>query len=1075
MVGFRIKTPVVGMPVWVVMTVAAAFCKGESNESSQVEYNRDVRPILAEHCFRCHGADAKARKADLRLDQREDAIAKKAIAPHDPAHSGLLDRITTTDPEEVMPPKEEPVKLTGKEIALLKKWVTEGAAYQKHWAFIPPVQGPIPTEGDGGEGSMNPVDAFVVSALKGKGLKPAPPAAPEQWLRRVTFALTGLPPSLEAVDSFIADPSPKGKERVVEQLLASPAYGEHFAQDWLDVARYADSYGRHEDGDMVAWPWREWVINAFNKNLPYDQFVKWQTAGDLLPDPTREQLVATAFNRLSPQSNESGNDPVEFRLDQVSDRVRVNGLAFMGLSVECAKCHDHKYDPITQKEYWQMAAMFDNIDENGVYSQFCPKAVPSPSLVLPTDSQRIRTEALKWQVMAIEKELTVIKEQVRPEYDAWIAANGIPGEPKPGFWNKVKGWFGDGEPNPWNKQAKGWLDFEEMPKKSKELRNRANSKRPAHLRTKMEMVESPAGKGVLFKGDDEIEMPLLGVYHRYEPFSFALWLQPKEHRDRAVVVSWSRGGIDDGRGYEVLLQNEVPEFALMHFHPGNECRIRAKKALPLNQWTHLAVSYDGSSRAEGLRIYLNGEAVEVEVVEDHLHKDIVRREEWGDIDRDQIQFALGGRYHDNPLKNCAVDEFYVFGRALSSGEAKHLARVSARADDWYEWWLQTKCGRWKDMAHHAMLLRKKLTDVVDDTLEMMVMEEKKERRPAFVRLRGDYRQPADEILPGTPAEVMPFPDSLPKNRLGFAQWLTSKQHPLTARVEVNRLWQQVFGAGLVRTPQDFGTRGEMPTHPELLDWLACDFMNHGWDVKRLLRLLVLSDTFAQDATPADPALLETDPENRLLARGPRTRLTAEEVRDQALMVSGLLCTQIGGPSVHTYMPREAYRDAALQQPFMLGTGNELHRRSLYSFWRRTLPPPELAAFDAPSREFCVVKREKTTSPSQALMLLNQTQFVEAQRVLAEKLVRELPEDGVARCNKAFRLLISRAPTEKEMEVLTHLVDRQREFFTQHAADAKTLLTANGDVPADPKLPPVEVAATTMMVRALMSHDEALNR
>lgn len=1045
--------------------------EGETVGSSKIEFNRQIRPILSEHCFRCHGADARARKAELRLDVRDEAVAKKAILPGDTDHSSLVERITTHDPDDVMPPKDEPLKLTDAEKDLLQRWISQGAEYQKHWAFIPPIKVPVPT----GDLGCDPVDAFVFSALKTKGLKPAPPAAPEQWLRRVTFALTGLPPTLEALDAFVSDRSGPARQRVVQQLLNSPAYGEHFAKEWLDAARYADSYGRHEDGDMVVWPWRDWVINAFNRNLPYDQFVQWQTAGDLMPNATREQMVATAFNRLSPQSNESGNDPVEFRLDQVSDRVRVNGLAFMGLSVECAKCHDHKYDPITQKEYWEMAAMFDNIDENGVYSQFCPKAVPSPSMLLPTDAQRIRLEALKWQVAAIEKELDVIKDQVRPDYAAWLAANGIPGEPKAGFWNNLKDWFGDAETNPWKRQAKAWLEFEEIPKKSKELRNRANSKRPAHLRTKMEQVDSPAGKGVLFKGDDEIELPALGVYHRYDAFSFAMWLQPREHRDRAVLVSWSRGGIDDGRGYEVLLQNEVPEFALMHFHPGNEIRIRAKQSLPLNAWTHLAVSYDGSSRAEGLRIFINGDPVAVEVVEDHLHKDIIRRPEWGDIDRDQIQFALGGRYHDNPLKECAVDEFQVFSRMLSAGEAKHLAGVSASAEDWYDWWLQTKCERWKDMAHHAMLLRKKLTDGVNDVLEIMVMEDKQVPRPGFVRVRGDFRQPSEPVQPGTPSQVMPFPDTLPRNRLGFAQWLTSRDHPLTARVAVNRIWQQVFGAGLVRNPQDFGTRGELPTHPELLDWLACDFMDHGWDVKRLVRMLALSECFAQGVVPANQETLQSDPENRLLARGFQARLTGEEVRDQALAISGLLCKDVGGPSVHTYMPHEAYRDAALQQPFVLDEGEKLHRRSLYSFWRRTLPPPELSAFDAPSREFCVVKREKTTSPAQALMLLNQTQFVEAQRVMAESLVREFPQDVMTRCARAFRLLVSRNPTEQESAVLLRLLGRQREFFSQHMDQATTLLTSNGQAPVDGTLPAVEVAATTLMVRALMSHEESLNR
>ncbi len=1044
-------------------------------ETPKLEYNKHIRPILSDRCFRCHGADEKARKAKLRLDQAEDAVKAGAIVPGNLEESTMLQRIASRDPDEVMPPPDSHLTLSEEEKALLRRWVEQGAEYQGHWAFIPPTLPAVPRVGQGLVQPENPIDAFVLAALREKGVAPAAPAPKEQWLRRVSFALTGLPPSPAELDAFAADGSPEAREKVVDRLLASPAFGEHFAQDWMDAARYADSYGRHEDGDMVAWPWRDWVIGAFNTNLPYNRFVGWQTAGDMLPHATVEQRVATAFNRLSPQSNESGSDPLEFRLDQVSDRVRVNGLAFMGLTLECAKCHDHKYDPITQREYWQMAAMFDNIEENGVYSQYCPKAVPSPSIMLPTPAQEARLRALKDRIGKAETELSEIQKRVRGDFDRWIGDHGVPCEIADGAWNTVKSWFGGGERNAWKTQARGRFKFEEERSKTKEIVNKADRNKPGKLRAKVDTIEGPPGHGkaVLLKGDDEITFSGLGEYHMYQPFSFALWLQPREHRERAVVISWSRGGLDDGRGYEIILENEVPSFALMHFQPGNEIRIRAASALPLEKWTHLAVSYDGSGRSAGLKMWINGRAVEASTVHDHLEKDIIRREEWGDIDRDAIFFALGGRFHDSPLKNCGVDEFHVFDRALSDGEAKHFADVETAADDWYAWWLQTRCQEWRDKAHALMVLRRQCATVTNDVLEMMVMEERATPRESFVRVRGDYRQPSDKVEPGTPAAVLTFPAHLPRNRLGLAQWLTDPQHPLTSRVAVNRFWQILFGRGLVGTPEDFGTRGQMPTHPELLDWLACTFVKQGWDVKRLVRLMALSETFAQDTLPADAATLAADPENRLLARGPFLRLSAEEVRDQALAASGLLVPTLGGPSTHPYVPDRFYQDSGLQQRYGVDTGEGLYRRSLYTFWRRTLPPPDLASFDAPSREYCVVKRELTTSPAQALMMLNHTQYVESQRVLAERLLRA-QSDPKARCGEAFRLFTSRLPAPPEEAAMLRLLDTQRQFFQEHPDEAGALLT-NGVSTPDRGLPPVEVAATTLLVRALMSHDESLHR
>lgn len=1066
---------------------------GSAFANGRIKFNEQIRPLLADMCFRCHGQDEKQRKGKLRLDVREMAIAKKAIIPGKADESAVVSRIFSDDPDEIMPTPKSARTLTPEQKVLLKQWIAEGAEYEVHWSFVPPARSPVPASGDiapglppesltGDETRGDPavIDAFVGAKLKQEGLSFSPPASKEQWIRRVTFALTGLPPELEEVDAFVADQRPDARAIVVDRLLASAAHAEHLARDWLDVARYADSYGRHEDGDMYAWPWRDWVISAFRNNMPYDVFVLNQTAGDLMPGASRDQIVATAFNRFAPQSNESGNDPVEFRIDQVADRVRVNGLAFLGLSVECAKCHDHKYDPILQKEYWQMAAFFDNINENGVYSQFCPLTTPSPTLMLPTDSQEKALSEVSARIAAKEKALKAIETAERPRFDQWCKITPLPGSKKPGFWNRLIGTFGRESRYDWKPKAEVRLAFEKIVGKEQgslpEIANEAKSSAPAKLRTRLDVVSDGAkGTAMLFKGDDEITLPKYGdELHEWSEFTFAIWLRPAEDRDRAVVLARSRGGIDDGRGYEVLLEHLVPSFALMHFHPGNEIRIKAREPLPLNKWTHLAFTYDGSSRASGMKLYVNGVPAVIDIVNDNLIRDIVRRQAWGDIDLDQIRFTIGGRQHDGSLKNCAVDEFYAFDREISPGEVKLLAGLEADTkDDWFAWWLRSRCKEWNAANKMLRVVRRERTHITNDIPDMMVMREMPRQRVCYVHPRGDFRQTAEMVEPGTPRSILPFAESLPKNRLGFARWLLSPENPLTARVEVNRLWQLLVGRGLVGTPQDFGTRGELPSHPELLDWLACDFREHGWDVRRLCRMIVLSGTFAQSSA-ASAAMLERDPENRRLSRGPAVRLSAEEVRDQALALSGLLVRKVGGPSVKPYLPSGLYALSGLQQRYTEDSGEGLYRRSLYTFWKRTLPPPNLAVFDAPSREFCVVKRERTSTPLQALALFNDPQFVEAQRVLAEKLVREFPADDEKRCAKAFRLCTCRSSAAKELAVLVRLLREQRRYFAGAANEALAFLN-NGASEANLSLPAVEIAATGVVTRVVMNHEETLMR
>ncbi len=1031
------------------------------------EFNKHIRPILAENCFKCHGVDERARKGKLRLDDRNAAVAKKALVPGEAQASELIKRIRTSDGDDVMPPPEEHKVLTDDQKETLRRWVDNGAEYQKHWAFIPPVSPPVP-EPDGRK-ERNPIDAFVLANLKELKASPAAPAPKEAWLRRVTFDLTGLPPTLEEQDAYLADTSTTADETVVDRLLASPHCAERLATEWLDLTRYADTYGRHEDSDSVTWPWRDWVIRAFERNMPFDQFVVCQTAGDLLPNATRDQQVATLFNRLAQQSNESGSREEEFRIEQVADRVHANAQVFLGLTMECARCHDHKFDPVTMRDYYSMAAFFNNIDELGIYSQYTT-AIPSPSLLLPTAEQQSELEELRGKMRAVEQEMAAERESAKAEFVKWVDSNG--GAPS----------------DPLRPVASYPLESGD---KDKHTPNSVDPAHPGHMRAKLIFEKGRVGRAALFRGDDEISFLGVGVFRRPDPFSFGIWMNPQEERDRAVVVSYSRSGVDAGRGYELLLDHGVPEFALEHFFPGSQARIRAANFhVPLKEWTHFACTYDGSAHASGLHLYVNGRAVDTEIVRDNLIKDIVPRAEWHDIDLDKTTLQIGGRYNDAGVRNCYLDEFEVFDRELSAPEVLRLAGYKepeptwtqrlasffsrkAPPMEWLDWYLREKDAGWQGFARELHELRAKENDLLCGVLEVMVMKELPQRRPTHVLTRGQWDAPAEEVQPDTPSAVLPFPEDFPRDRMGFARWLVDRRNPLTARVAVNRFWQMLFGRGLVGTPQDFGTRGEYPTYPELLDWLAVHFQDTGWDVKALCRLIALSSTYRQSSHPADPAMIERDPENTLLARGPRQRLSAEELRDQALAVSGLLVPTLGGPSVRPYLPAGLYEQSGIQQVYGQQTGAALYRRSLYTFWRRTLPPPSLAIFDAPTREVCRSRRETTNTPVQALVLLNDVEFVEAQRVLAEKLVRKYPHDDAARIAEAFRLLAGALPTPAQCDILARLLSAERAAFSAAPAAAEEAERSNGEHAPDASLPAVEVAATTSVMRALFSFQDCV--
>jgi hypothetical protein len=1023
--------------------------------TNQLDFNFQVRPILADRCFKCHGPDEKARKAKLRLDLAETAYAyrdkdtgKPALVPGHPEQSEVCRRILAPDnDDDRMPPASSNLSLSSEEKEILRRWIAQGAEYKQHWAFIPVGNVPVPKLADGSQ-VRNPIDAFVLERLQGEGLKLTPQASRETLIRRLSFDLRGLPPTLAEIDEFLADKSPDAYDKLVDRMLASPAYGEEQASVWLDLARFADTYGYQNDVDRDMSPWRDWVIRACNENLPYDQFITWQIAGDLLPHPTRDQILATAFNRLHRQTNEGGSVEEEFRVEYVSDRVSTAGTAFLGLTLGCARCHDHKYDPITQKDFYSMSAFFDNIDESGLYSHFT-RATPSPTLLLYREGEEAKHEELQTKVQSAEAGLAQVAKDAQSRFNDWLA-NGPRSIPAA--------------------RPAASFAFEQVANDSTPDLVSTNK---AVLVDAQEQVEGKIGKALKFSGDNSLICRNAGAFNRNSAFSFALWLNPAERQERAVIFHRSRSWTDSGsRGYEMLLEDGKPSFSLIHFWPGNALKVEAKQALPTNEWSHLTVTYDGSSHASGLHLFLNGKLMDVDVIRDNLFKDILHREQWGDADINEVQLTLAGRFRDSGFKNGLMDEFQVFDQCLTACQVQMLAGVNSGAPDrraMFDYYLADVDGPYATALGDLRKLREEENLLIDDVPEIMVMKEMEQRRPTFVLKRGAYDARGAAVQPDTPEKIFPFAKELPRNRLGLAKWVVDPQNPLTARVAVNRIWRLHFGRGLVETEEDFGTQGKLPTYPELLDWLARTFMDNGWNVKALHKLIVSSATY-QQASVASPDLVAKDPDNRLLARGPKHRLRAEEIRDNALEVSGLLSSRIGGPSVKPYQPEGLWEEAGTGKHYVQDKGEGLYRRSLYTFWRRTSPPPSMLAFDAPSREVCTARRETTTTPLQALVLLDDKQFVEAARVLAEQLVHQCGSDIKDRIVKGFRLATSREPKPQELEILLRLYQEQAKAFASDPAAAEKYLKT-GDHPPDSSLSPQEVAATTVLASALMNLDE----
>lgn len=1025
-----------------------------ASAEERVDYHRHIRPILSDKCYKCHGPDKRKRRGGFRLDTKEGAFEDlggyKAIVPGNAVESHLIKRIFHESPRKRMPPVASKLSLSSREKELLKKWIDQGAEWQRHWSFIPIEKAPLPRVKNQ-QWLQQAMDCFVLSRLEKEAIAPSPRAAKEKLIRRATFDLTGLPPTLAEIDAFLADQSPNAFEKVVNRLLASPHFGERLATQWLDLSRYADTYGYQSDVYRAMWPWRDWVIKAFNHNLPFDRFVTWQLAGDLLKNPTREQILATAFNRHHRQTNEGGSIEEEWRNEYVADRVNTFGYAFLGLTLECARCHDHKYDPIRQKEYYQLFSFFNNIDESGLYSHFT-NAVPTPTLLLPNEGQEQAIRLIQDKIEKAEAREAQIAIEQREAFRQWLKNRPAKAE--------IPGLIGD-------------FPLEQIEKGK--ITNRTNPKQSGRAGDNPKVVPGKVGNGILLSGENNLTIPVGGTFTRNDPFSIALWIYTPSFHERAVIFHRSRAWTDAGsRGYQLLIEKGHLSASLIHFWPGNAIRIRTKARVPLKQWTHVVMTSNGNSQASGLELFVDGKEAVCDTIRDHLYKNI----SGGGAN----SLTIGQRFRDKGFKHGRVDEIQIYNRAISALESAQLFNgkslreqlqkpeaelTTAQREALWEYYIAAQSPRFQNYRKELKSLRQERSRLVDPIPEIMVMQEMESQRPTFVLKRGAYDAPGEKVERGTPTSVLPWSKDLPQNRLGLAQWLMSSKNPLTARVVVNRVWQSLFGRGLVGTPEDFGSQGQSPSHPELLDHMAFQLIDSGWDLKKLYRGILLSATYQQSST-ASPALLKRDPQNLLLARGPRYRLTAEMLRDNALSVSGLLVSKIGGPPVKPYQPGGLWKEKS-GKVYRRDSGEGSHRRSLYTYWKRTSPPPSMLTLDAAKRDICTVKRQATSTPVQPLVLLNDPQYVEAAIALAER-ARSRHKGLEAQIRAIFRTLTSRQPSTREMAILQALYREQLDWFQAQPQAMKQFL-AIGDY--KPKDQDSGLAALTVLAKAVLSFDEAV--
>jgi uncharacterized protein DUF1553/uncharacterized protein DUF1549/concanavalin A-like lectin/glucanase superfamily protein/cytochrome c len=1078
-----------------------------------IDFYRDIKPIFAARCIHCHGE--KKAASQLRLDDKRAALmgglSGTVIVPGQSRESRLFQRILGEGGEQRMPFGDEP--LGSEQIKLIQRWIDEGAVWPdeggktvrredgknelpKHWAYVKPVRPAFPKVRNKGW-ARNPIDLYILARLEREGLSPAAEASKETLIRRVSLDLTGLPPTPEEIDTFLRDLSPQAYERVVDRLLNSPRYGERMAARWLDAARYADTNGYQSDEDRQMWRWRDWVIEAFNRNLPYDQFTIQQIAGDLAPpartpEATLNQRLATGFNRNHRINSEDGIIYDEYAVEYVVDRVDTTATVFLGMTIGCARCHNHKYDPVTQKEYYQLFAYFNNIPE---YGRAIRGANSPPVMPAPTREQQQQLAHLSQSLVEAEKRFASYEAQMLQAKRNWeeSIAGPLPQNRGPQHWFP-------------STALMGHFSFDE----------RSAEGRETGVRFTQGVIESAPGqigRAAKFDGQRTLEMGKFANFSSNDRFTLAAWVYPESERGGVIIARAQDTASQTGRspgaklgiGYGLRLEEGKVHFNLVHDWADDAIRVAAEERLEPGKWHHVLATYNGSRLASGAQIYLDGRPQKLKVYYDLLIEPIKNEEPLrigGDADSEQ-------RFHG------LIDEVRIYDKVLppseigvlaSSASLEAIAKIPSRerSEAQHNKLLWAFLDKWapqeiRQMWHRVNELKEQKRKLEESFPTVMVMQERETPRETFLLKRGAYDAPGEKVTRGVPAVLPPMPEGAPNNRLGLARWLVHPSNPLTSRVTVNRFWQMLFGVGLVKTTEDFGLRGERPSHPELLDWLAVEFRDGGngatgqrgygtskstiaaWDVKALLKTIVMSATYRQSAKPNSQSAsgigrepLASDPENRLLARAPRLRLPAEMIRDQALLVSGLLVERLGGPSVKPYQPDGVWNDLINGGKYVPDTGAPLYRRSLYTYWKRTIAPPFMSNFDAANRESCVVRESRTNTPLQALNLMNDVTYIEAARIMGERALLEGGRTDRDRVRFAFRLATSRWPDEHETRILLNHLRAQLEDFSQDA-DAATRLLSAGAKPPDRRLNAVEVAAYAIVASMILNLDEVITK
>ncbi len=1070
-----------------------------------IDYAREVRPLLAESCFNCHGPAEESRQAGLRLDVQEGPLSDRGrfggpvVIPGNAADSLLIHRVTAGDEAVRMPyrssmtvaamPGGEP--LTDAEVETLRLWIDQGAEWQSHWAFIPPERPTVPPVVDS-EWARNPIDSFVQARLEQEGKTPSPEADLMTLIRRVTFDLTGLPALEAEVVALLNDDSPDAFELYVDRLLASSAYGERMAAEWLDGARYADSSGFQTDAPRSMWRYRDWVIDAYNDNMPFDQFTIEQIAGDMLPDATVEQRIATAFNRNHGQNGEGGIVPEEFLIENVVDRVSTTGTVWMGLTLGCARCHDHKFDPVSQKEFYEMYAYFNNIPERGNLRGLGAKAFKyfnsPPSITAPTEDNYAELTQIDGEIETAREVFSGFEAEAAAAQAEWE-------ESLRGAW-EVDWTLRDKllVHHPLDGDIAGIYTGEPVT---------VSQGVTAHLRTPRQPVTvtlpvnvtleggqprfapGPVGEAMSFDGQRFINGGDIANFTYAEPFTLGAWIYATA--SDGVIVSRAYAGDQGEQGWGLYLLDGKLQVNLSQRYADDGLRVESRDVLPLNEWQHVLVSYDGKLVPEGFRIYVNGESREVVPLLDGINNPMRTREPLRIGASGPPPEGSGGS-DSRPRFQGMIDDVRIYTAALTAEQAAVVAtseslseiarivpagRTAGQTEKLRLAFLdQYAPAEFQDAWRHLKELERQRAALWESFPTVMVMEEMEQRRDTFLRIRGAYDVPGEKVDPGVPAVLPPLAEGQENDRLGFARWLVEPDHPLTARVAVNRLWQMHFGTGLVKSSDNFGVQGEYPSHPELLDWLATTFIDSGWDVKAIHRAIVTSATYRQEST-LTPDQLEADPENRLLARGPRLRLPAQMIRDQALSVAGLLVAQVGGPSVRPYQPEGLWEQQSSQEYKQSG-GGDLYRRSLYTFWKRTLGPPAMLAFDSSTRESCVVLLSRTNTPLQALNLMNDVTYVEASRMLAERMIGEGGTTPDERISYAYRLTTAHRPTPNAEAVL---LDSFHDYLERYQADRSAALglVNVGESPRDETLDIAELASYTMVASLILNLDRTITK